>query len=60
MRCVVCNQLVQGRKRKDARVCAGECARQLAIHRTKAWKQKRPFSVKAGVTPGVKELEEAV
>lgn len=57
MNCVICKQPVQGRKRKDAQVCAGECARQLAIQRTKAWKEKQPFSVKKGITPGIEHAE---
>lgn len=58
MDCVICKQPVQGRKRKDALVCAGECARQLAIQRTKAWKAKKHFSVREGVTPGMDDEKE--
>lgn len=60
-RCLICGLSVQGRRRRDASACAGDCARQLALARTKAWKQKKAFSVKRGVTPGIKaDLEEAV
>jgi len=46
LNCVVCGQPVRGRKRIDAQVCVGECARILARERTRAWKDKRPFSLK--------------
>lgn len=60
-RCLVCGRPVQGRRRRDARVCIGECAKKLALARTKAWKQRKTFSVKRGVTPGINsDLEEAV
>jgi hypothetical protein len=54
-RCIICNQPIQGRKRRDARVCAGECAKKLALARTKAWKSKQPFSVRRGVVPGLEK-----
>lgn len=40
----------------------GECARKLALARTKAWKLKKTFSVRQGIVPGVhtQELEEAM
>lgn len=63
MRCVICGNPVQGRKRKDAQVCVGECARKLALARTKAWKSKQDFSVRKGLVPGIgarRDLEEAV
>lgn len=49
--CVICGNRVQGRKRADARVCVGDCARVLARRRTKAWKDKKPFSIRKGIFP---------
>jgi hypothetical protein len=49
--CLICGEPVQGRKRRDARVCVGECAKTLAIARTMAWKARRPFSVRKGIVP---------
>jgi hypothetical protein len=58
--CIICGRAIQGRKRRDARVCAGDCAKRLALARTKAWKQRRAFSVKKGITPGIHAHKETV
>lgn len=37
--CVVCEQPIQGRRRVDSVCCVGECSKELARRRTKAWKK---------------------